>query len=1045
MFPICLDCIAEYVPGVTSFSFTENSCATILPQYWFTVSGEVLTQGGSYGTNSPVNGVTITFYVQEPIPGNSNVTINSAIPTAISIPTDNNGQFSYTFANASWEYQYYQVIGVASRADNYVDNGCTILTQTAPNQPYSLVQVAVGTGVYYDDNSTLNTTSIVLNEFTVNVAFLCQDVESAESVNLTTLSPNATEIVCNMTNAYAANIEVLIFRTNYTTYTDTSLGTVTTYSTNSSADYRYGWIYQITSNLTLNNSATPLQDEEQFLAVETNPYDQRSQIPSTPYLISASEGWLSPSKLIANGATHQYTLVLPPSVDQSACLPLCPPDANLISQYQMIPELVPEISTTVSSLAFGSSVTQSIICVEQNSNAYLQLTLANGFVIQFPFSAVSVSGVVLDNVVTSQTNVTFNITLDIVAPIAVTTADVAYFSLSYLSLILSNTVAQIVPQTYTQLVSQTNVVSTRTFLVFNQIPSGSFSLFSNFDDSNLCITVDGSHDCNDDSSIFTLPCMDGNSYQLFTHTSGHDWLSVGCSGSQLNDPGQHSSPGSSIDIYTNNYVTWQEWTYNSMQQFMVNDYNGLCMSVSQSVHSAILQYNCGDNQIEQQWLMGQWVNGYSFIPLTLHFPHQFLALNGYDSSPLSSVVMTYGQTLLNPMIFFDLSVVPITGRVTLGLNSNLPGIETCSSANIVIQAFAIDDTSYENPIATSLPTSSEGDWTIAVAMQQQYILVPSFVNDAQRILHTFNPSQLVLPVGTQPIRNVNFIDTTTNELQVTLVGGLCGSFVANVKPLLIVPSCGNRKFTLPTTYSNIPSQSYSLPAIAAQFMSYTGNSRDQTGVQGGSIVDAIPPALINAWLVSNGNFFMNLTVGNQTQTLTYYTDPVVTLKGPTYLRAAPCIQGTTKPFFILPGETTINITFQLTEQYNGVGLCNQVDPNRIQVWVHDQLSADLSTTCSVFGCPIVPYWTGSYTYAWYQTTLGEPYLFKRTDGGPDYTRDIKYGVYQSVTRESNVLSVLITGTVAYEGLLSLKVAPSAYKPLYILRDPPGQYKQNMTY
>ena len=71
---ICDDCSAEYIPGITTANIT--TCISAHPKYWFTVAGSVSTLGQELGEGSPVRGVNVALYVQEPTDDSVGVTIN---------------------------------------------------------------------------------------------------------------------------------------------------------------------------------------------------------------------------------------------------------------------------------------------------------------------------------------------------------------------------------------------------------------------------------------------------------------------------------------------------------------------------------------------------------------------------------------------------------------------------------------------------------------------------------------------------------------------------------------------------------------------------------------------------------------------------------------------------------------------------------------------------------------------------------------------------------------------------------------------------------
>ena len=103
------------------------------------------------------------------------------------------------------------------------------------------------------------------------------------------------------------------------------------------------------------------------------------------------------------------------------------------------------------------------------------------------------------------------------------------------------------------------------------------------------------------------------------------------------------------------------------------------------------------------------------------------------------------------------------------------------------------------------------------------------------------------------------------------------------------------------------------------------------------------------------------------------------------------------------------------------------------MWIHDEIT-DAGSLCTVFGCALTPTYGRGVTSVSYSTVSGDPYIFPRF-GAPPYTRDLRYGLANSLNPEQFVLSFFITGVVSYSGIGSIPYPPSS--PLYILRDPPG--------
>ena len=132
--------------------------------------------------------------------------------------------------------------------------------------------------------------------------------------------------------------------------------------------------------------------------------------------------------------------------------------------------------------------------------------------------------------------------------------------------------------------------------------------------------------------------------------------------------------------------------------------------------------------------------------------HEFEALNGYNGSSINSVVLSYGQSNIDPVIFLDLSSVPVTGSVMISSiwSASYPGIAACGQPNVIVSAFSLDDVNFEDAIFSSLPTTNGGVFSLAVSMQQQFVLVPQYGDDDAHELHTFSPPFIVITADQTP-------------------------------------------------------------------------------------------------------------------------------------------------------------------------------------------------------------------------------------------------------------------------------------------------------
>ena len=433
---------------------------------------------------------------------------------------------------------------------------------------------------------------------------------------------------------------------------------------------------------------------------------------------------------------------------------------------------------------------------------------------------------------------------------------------------------------------------------------------------------------------------------------------------------------------------------------------------------------------------------YPAVPLTRLVHHSIAALSTYPASPTLLQTVSHSSVLAGS-VFVDSTVTLVSGRVLIGYNALMPGVDSCGMPGIVVQAFASSDSLFQSPLSSSIISSNTGAFQLSVPSQQTVVIRPfyngSTVTSSNGVssttpLHTFSPPTITLQVGMSPIIGLQLYDTTTHTLSLQLLGGLCSAFVANVRPVLILDSCGSVHFPLGSfSWLSTP---YQLPAIEARVLSYTADTFDGSGVVFDSAMSLSYQVQLNSWLVTNGQLQLDLRGGPYSQTWTFYNSTTITIQPP--LTPAPCVDvlgGTLLPFdFAQQGQTT-TVIFKLTQSYgyNPQTTCSQVNVSTNQVWVYDSVS-DIVNQCTQFGCPITPTYFDGVTFASYSTMAGNPYLFPRI-GAPPYTRDLRYGLASSSNPDASVLSFLVTGSVAYSGVGSVSFPPSS--PLYILRDPPG--------
>ena len=411
---------------------------------------------------------------------------------------------------------------------------------------------------------------------------------------------------------------------------------------------------------------------------------------------------------------------------------------------------------------------------------------------------------------------------------------------------------------------------------------------------------------------------------------------------------------------------------------------------------------------------------------------------GSPQTPVDLLTVSFAQTVA-AVDFQDNSARAVTGRISFAPAVAVPGVEQCGVEGIVVSAFSLLDTGLQDPLYSSAPTGPDGVYTVAVLRGEAVRLVPSFYGNLS--VHSFSPSSSVVTLGSRALAGVDFSDTTQQTLTLQLLGGLCQSPVGSVVPVLVLESCGGLHFPLPA-FSFFPEQ-YVLPPVVGSLLGYTADAADGSGLQlpaGDTSSDDLQYRdTINAWLVSNVAIAVNLSLSGLSEQLVYYAPANIAQLTPS-LAALPCVQDGAA-FDIAASGSTYTFVWQLSESYglpSGTVLpCSQLEP-AVQLFVFDGLSDDLGNECVLLGCVLQPsYDPVSGTTVSYTTVLGAPYLFTREPSAPDYTRSLQYGIANSLNPQQYADYVLVTGSVAYQGVASVAVPVQNMDPLYILRRPPG--------
>ena len=437
------------------------------------------------------------------------------------------------------------------------------------------------------------------------------------------------------------------------------------------------------------------------------------------------------------------------------------------------------------------------------------------------------------------------------------------------------------------------------------------------------------------------------------------------------------------------------------------------------------------------------------VPVAYNYSHEIYSSSSYTRNDSTTVTATLGQPLTYQN-FQDNSTVAVSGQVTFAPNVQTPGVQYCGVEGIVVQAFAPSDTTFVNPVGTSAPTGVDGMYALAVTAAQQLVLVASFGGNLT--LHTFAPNNVSLTVSHTPVAGVNFQDTTTQNVVLSIVGGLCAATVGYVKPVLVLNTCGGVHIPL-GAFGSYPQQ-YVLPAFpSASILGYTADSQDGSGLQvltPPNSAQAAYAAQVNTWLVDNGQLQLNLSLTGANVQLNYTSDTDITLLRPSFAQL-PCAEqqndGPLLPYDVRASAQPYTVVFQLSQSYGVAGIpgvldsstCGNINASLIQLFVFDALSDNAGSECVSVGCALPPVYdpvsrTSSVEYT---TVLGAPYIFPRYPQAPDYSRDLRYGIAGTFDEEINVLSVVVTGSEAYNGIAEIAVPPQNTPPLYIVRQPPG--------
>ena len=424
-----------------------------------------------------------------------------------------------------------------------------------------------------------------------------------------------------------------------------------------------------------------------------------------------------------------------------------------------------------------------------------------------------------------------------------------------------------------------------------------------------------------------------------------------------------------------------------------------------------------------------------------------------SSNEVMGLTLVWYSQVVPGFDFVDQSVVSVSGRVTIGFNEVVPGIEVCGMPGILIQAFAANDVQLSAALYSSQVTGNDGSFTLDVLANQPVVLAASLGGN-RSLGHAFVPATFNFSAGdtAASIAGVNFVDTTTSTLSVNIVGGICEAPIGSVAPVLVVDSCGSTHFPLDQmSWAPVP---YVLPAIVARFVSYTAEQTDHSGLQIPSAPSSAQLSYqseVNSWLIANGQLQLNLTLGGYSTTFMYTAPTDIAMTQPFSIDIAseslPCtdvsaVADTGLLFAIYPSNQPITFMWHLSEMY-GVPpnqlICGQVNNSLVQLWVHDGLSDDISSRCVQYGCPMTGVFNpvSGQTTVTYMTTLGDPYPFSRGSTAPPYTRDIHWGEANTANDEQYVLSLLLTGSLVYGGVSTIKIPPDPTHVLLTLRDPPG--------
>ena len=387
---VCLGCVSQYMPGVTSPDFTL--CASSVPVYWFIVSGQVLTAGGAAGAMSAVQQVNVTLRVQTPAVNPIQPALGTALIPPVSVLTDANGYFSQLISSPLLSKQFYEVVATAARTDGYVSVDNTVLNLISGL--YALLTVAPGTDVLYYDFSTLtvsNITTTLVNVTAVN--YYCQEL-NVTALN-TTAELRALSTACTVSSpnvqSVSISVSILVVTSSTVTQVITASSSPTTSTTLQYSElFVYEWSYPLPAVLPLNFALGPGYNLGALQQNVTNPYYPLQNVSATPWLMDDSTGrFVLPSA--PGSGTGRYHLFVPPMAMQAFCQQPCYFPASSIVAQQSVNASSVASTSGAQPLTIEASVQSSVLY----SNSTMTLVLSNGYSITLAYPGSGVPGVSL--------------------------------------------------------------------------------------------------------------------------------------------------------------------------------------------------------------------------------------------------------------------------------------------------------------------------------------------------------------------------------------------------------------------------------------------------------------------------------------------------------------------------------------------------------------------------------------------------------------------------------------------------------------------------